>query len=677
MDFARKPYFNGFEEDEKLFRSHLETSNKADWQSKYFIPRVYGLIMSSLSEFAINKPDIIVEPETKKDALRTPYMKAALHANWKKNKGNAALLFLLLDALKLGIAIIEVGYRSNVRDIKEITKYDPTTEAIEWKKKEIFDFDDVYFESVNPRYFWIDESASTVKDAVDCTRQYIFSEQSFHQIFDSKYPRAKKVKSKGEVPKDEFFAPFVGSGVATNEICVFKYINKARDVLWWIANGELLNNPEDPNPYHHKQLPYTEIKLAPYDRYTFYGLSLPKIVGDIQNELNTMRNMAIDQTHLNIFSPFFYSADEDLDESVFSIEPGVGIPVSDPNAFQFFKQGQMGSDVYSMMDRFDEDTRQATGFDLRQQGLQGGGTATETAVLKETSLKRINLYLRFLEDFSMPDFSALWGDTIQQFYFMSSDTKTEKVKNRKSGKEKEKIFRSVKIPKSEVSSVSKVDTVGGFNFLDITPSDIRGDFDFNIRIGTTIAISKELSKQVKLQLYSILGSDELVNRERLVNDLLKAHELDPEEYMTSGTEEVSGNDAIALAEEQNKQLIAGQTPEIIPELVTPEHIQIHDALIKSGQIDEETRARVQEHVMQEIRMAKTGGVASAKADVESMSGDMGGLAVERNPALAKPLMKMPGLTKNVTSPETAAEITSKTAPTVTGPAVGKPTAKPR
>jgi len=674
MDKARKTYYDQMEADEKLFRSHLEVSTKADWQSKYFIPRVYGLAMASLSEFAINKPDILVEPDTRSDAMRVPYMKAVMHANWRKNKGNAELLFALLDAIKLGIAIFEVGYRKDKRTIKDITDYDPATEESKWKKKDIYDFDDVYFEIVNPRYFWVDESSNTVKNATDCIRKYIYGEQAFHQVFDSKFPKAKTVQTKGEVIKDEFFKPFVGTGTGTNEICVYKYINKIKDVVWWIANGVLLNDPEDPIPFHHKQLPYAEVKIAPYDKYTFYGLSLPRIVQDIQHELNTLRNMAIDQTHLNIFSPFFYSADEDLDESIFTIEPGVGIPVSDPNAFQFFKQKQMGQDVYQMMDRFDEDSRQATGFDPRMQGLQTGGTATETTVLKETSLKRINLYLRFLEDFSMPDFAGLWGDVLQQFYFMSSNVKKKKVKDRRNGNEREEIFRSIKIPKSEISQFRTVEQVGEFNFLDVTSQDIRGVFDFNIKIGTTIAISKELTKQVKLQLYSILSAEELVKKEKLVVDLLKAHDLDPEEYMTV-SQQTDVAQSIALAEEHNKQIIAGEKPRIMPELITPEHIQLHDALIKSKQLNKETRQRLVRHTMEEMRMAKaglpslTGATAGAPAQAYP--------ALERTPELTKPLMKMPGLTKAAVSPATAAEISAKTLPTVTGSAVGRPTVRPR
>lgn len=636
--------------------------------SKYFIPRTYGLVMSSLSEFAINKPDIVVEPDGKTDAIRSPYLKAVMMANWRKNKGNAELLFALLDVLKLGIAIIDVGYKKQERSIKDIISYDPLTESMEWENKKIYDFDDVYFETVNPRYFWVDESANSVINANDCIRKYVYNEQVFHDIFDTKFKNAKKVISAGVAQKDEFFKPFVGDGTNTNEVCVFKYNNKSKDATWWIANGVFLNNPNDPIPYHHKQLHYVDIKIAPYDKYTFYGLSLPRIVADIQHELNTHRNMATDQTHLNIFSPFFYSADEDIDESMFTLEPGVGIPVSDPNSFKFFTQGQVGQDAYKMMDMLDEDSRQATGFDLRQQGLATGGTATETAILKETSLKRINLYLRFLEDYSMPDFGGLWGDTIQQFYFQSTEKKTKKVKDRNKGTEREEIFRSVKVPKSDISSFRSVSSEGGYNFLDVTPDDIRGKFDFNVRIGTTIAVSKELSKQVKLQLYSILSTDNLVKRDKLVADLLVANDLDPEEYMARGAE-ININDSLALAEEQNKQIIAGRKPQVIPDLITPEHIQIHDALIKSGNVGNDIIKAIRQHTIDEIRIAK-GGFPTASVPASGMTGNFP--AIERNPGMSGPLAKQPGLTKESLQPSTAAEITSKTSPAVIGPAINKP-----
>jgi hypothetical protein len=320
-----------------------------------------------------------------------------------------------------------------------------------------------------------------------------------------------------------------------------------------------------------------------------------------------------------------------------------------------------------MMQRFDEDIRQSTGMDLRLMGLPSGGTATETTILKETSLKRINLYLRFLEEISLPDFAELWGDSLQQFYFESSEKKTRKVKTME-GNEKEEIFRSIKIPKADISNFRTVQTVGDYHFLEVTPADIRGSFGFNTKIGTSISISKELDKQVKLQLYSIMVNEPLAKRDKLVADVFKSHEYDPEEYMTTA-QGVDTGKSIALAEEHNRQLLAGEQPQIIAELITPEHIQIHDAFVQSEKISRQIKQAAQKHVLEEIRVSSTQGIGPNGTN--QPGGAMQAMqfpGVEKTPQLTQPLGNAQGMTKNTVLPPTAAEV---------GPAVMRPTLKPK
>ena len=103
----------------------------------------------------------------------------------------------------------------------------------------------------------------------------------------------------------------------------------------------------------------------------------------------------------------------------------------------------------------------------------------------------------------------------------------------------------------------------------------------------------------------MLGAEQLIKREKLLIDVLKAHERDPEEYMNI-TPEVDLEQSIQLAQEQNKQIMGGQDPQIISELITVEHIQIHDALLKSGNIDKDTKDRLLKHTLQEIRLSRLG-----------------------------------------------------------------------
>jgi len=249
----------------------------------------------------------------------------------------------------------------------------------------------------------------------------------------------------------------------------------------------------------------------------------------------------------------------------------------------------------------------------------------------------------------MPDFAEIWGDTLQQFYFQSTDVKNKKKRDR-DGNERTEIFRSIKIPKSDIALFQIVEQVDEFNFLNVTPQDIRGKFDFNVRIGTSIAVSKELDKQTKLQLFSILGADPLINREKLLSDVLKAHERDPEEYMTT-RQTVDMDQSIALAAEQNKEILGGQEPAVIPELITVEHIQIHDALIKSKNITADVRKRLMAHTLQEIRLSQLQGV-EGRAPAQPAEQFT---AAERLPQAAQRLVRQPGFPREAVLPPTAAE----------------------
>ena len=144
-------------------------------------------------------------------------------------------------------------------------------------------------------------------------------------------------------------------------------------------------------------------------------------------------------------------------------------------------------------------------------------------------------------------------------------------------------------------------------------------------------------------------------------DVLKAHERDPEEYMNI-TQQVDLEKSIALAQEHNRQIMAGQDPQIIPELISVEHIQIHDAFLKSKNIDKESKDRLIKHTLQEMRLSRLGGLEKSPSPTEEFT------AQERPAqALNQPLVKQPGFPKESVLPPTAAE---------TGTAPNRPVIKP-
>ncbi len=194
MNDARVPFIERFKRNESLYRSHLDVARRADWQSTLFVPRTYGLIQAELAQLALNKPDLVLDPENKGDAMRIPYMKAVAMENWKKNNGASEFLFGFLDSLKMGSGFFEIGYRNYQRNVKEIIDFDPSTGQIDWKPKKITEFDDVFFEAFRPEDLFIDESVAWIKDAKDGARRHTFSYEAFIDEFADKYPTAIRVR---------------------------------------------------------------------------------------------------------------------------------------------------------------------------------------------------------------------------------------------------------------------------------------------------------------------------------------------------------------------------------------------------------------------------------------------------------------------------------------------------
>jgi len=641
MKEARKDWETRWDKDEQLFRGLIKSTNKERWQSKLFINRIFTVCMKLFSELLTNSIDKIVEPGNKESIMKASYMTAVCEDNWKKNKGNAEFMFSMLDTIKLGTSFQEIGYKEERRTIKEITNEKDflKTGKLEYKEKEITEFDDVFFETVKVQDLYIDEGASSLATAKDCARRHIYDWDTFKEEFKD-WDNIKYVNKGGDTQHYEFYKPYIGVKIEEDEVEGWRYFNKQKDLYQIIANGILLTEPDNPIPFHHKQLPFREKKILPFDKYTLYGISFPYLIEHLQYELNTLRNMGIDQTHLNIFSPFVYSGNVDVDEDMIrKIGPGEGISIEGAvkDNFQFIKQGQVGMDAYKNIDMLDDDIRQITGINLKQPSYK---TATEAAIGKESILKIISIYLKWLEDAYFPEFAEIWGDTLQQYYFMSSNAV------RKKG-EKAELLRSIKISKAEDFPKEKVTVAGEFAFLDTTPEDIRGEFDFNLKIGTSIPISKEMNKISKTNLYQMTQGNPLIDEKKPITTLLKAHGEDPEDWLRPEQGQVDETKSIQLAVEQNKQIMQGIEPEIIPELITPKHIMVHQALKKSGKLDAGQSKDLMAHVLKEIEILKTKETTPELPESE--------LPLAPTSPLSKQMVKTQGLPRIATVPGEASK----------------------
>ena len=137
----------------------------------------------------------------------------------------------------------------------------------------------------------------------------------------------------------------------------------------------------------------------------FYGVGVPKVLKQVQEQLNLVHNMRNDAGQIAIQPWAYYQPSSGFKPNEVKVGPGKHIPVDDPNSVQVVKPMQLPT-------HFFEEEKILVGYSERLtgvgdlvlgQGIQGAGTATGVrSILQQGSLRMDVIMLRIgwgLRDF--------------------------------------------------------------------------------------------------------------------------------------------------------------------------------------------------------------------------------------------------------------------------------------
>ncbi|MBU0906954.1 MAG: hypothetical protein KKE05_02230, partial [Nanoarchaeota archaeon] len=404
--------------------------------------------------------------------------------------------------------------------------------------------DDCYFESIPIWSFYVDPMADSMETARDCAKVLVMPLKDFEKKY-KRYKSSKKVIAGASVDNQAWFKP-VGN-IGDDEVEVIHYYDKMEDLYLVIANGVLLTPHDNPIPYKHKELPFVrgiDVMLP----HSFCGVGEPKIMKHLQAERDTIRNMRLDTTHLNIQKQYIVDDRLELDDEDLIARPH-GIIRGPIDSISVIPQQPIGTEAYREEEFINDDIIKATGIDIRMQSIEGkGDTATEVAILKESALKRIRLKLRCLERIALYRLARLRLGNIQQFY---SIPVVKKVLGEE-GVEEVDTFRNVgfKHPK------------GSFEWFTARPEDITGEYDVVVIAGATLPVSKALEAQKSINLFDRLMGHPDVDQRKLAEELIKAHDKNPDELMSKPQEMPQGMSPEGL--QGGLQGLEGQMPPQMP-----------------------------------------------------------------------------------------------------------------
>ena len=512
--------------DEDQYMMQGASRAAGEWRADLKLPDTTGAILAAQSEEIDQTPGITYIARNPSDQERAAKFDAAFKYSWEKGQGNLELADFLLQRKVFGSAIGKEYWCTERIQEKEVSEWELDADGNQsyvpkkWEKKTRLIYDDVKFRSIYIKNFWIDESATNMENAIDCVELELLDEKAFHDNFDDLYDDAKLVKGAGTYAFDWYTRDEM-----EDKIEVICYYNKVRDMFAICANGILLTKPENPNPYKHKELPYVRSTYLPRIK-SFYGIGLPRLVRSLQEEKNTIRNMRLDVTKLNIGQIVIVDDKLELSDEDLEVKPRQ-ILKGPPGSIQVVSGPQVNPSSYQEEALLKEDIIRATGVDPRLQTEGGkGDTATEISILKESSMKRIRLTLRYLEWEALYRLGRLRLSNFAQFYKIPK-------------------FNDIIDDEGEITQDATYPTIameknGNTEYFSFSPEDTKGEYDIIVAPGSTLPISKALEAQKRINLFDRLKGHPDVNQRRLAEELIRAHDLPVSDLMAQQGEPPMG-----------------------------------------------------------------------------------------------------------------------------------------
>lgn len=584
-----------------------------EWQSNHYVPMTTSVIESALSEMVDQSPRPMILARGSEDIPKSIVMSHIFDYTWDIADSDLELEDILHDALIEGTGI---GQEYNFTDMRKIkTKRDGgSDQEPKWKEEDMLAFNGSYLEAVKNDDFFVDETGRGFRGpyaAKDCVRRYIMDIEVFKQFFKGNvwdpYGNAKFVQPGGDTSYWEWYKPPEGIDKSKQVEVLWYWSERPEDWLCIVANDVMV--VMGPNPYRHKLLPFARA-VDVRRTHKFYGKGEAALLESIQDELNTLRRMVIDRNHLDIDKMFIGSNRLNLSEEDLIARPHGFIPTDDINSVKAVEYADIPRSVELSMQHLEDDSTIVTGINPRSQALPTTGTATEAAILKESTLKRIRLKVRRFEREFLTRIARIRVSNIVQYYPQPKLEKivgevetnqykqqVEELKAQGAYKEVDGVGYKQTYPKIRLENVDlapsadgtfRENEIQGYSFFETKPEyflPTNGGYDIKFAAGSTIPISKPLLQSKATEMFDRLLPLSLqvkgtYDPKKLGDMLIRVNDMNPADFSVQ-TQNLPADDAstrlemaVELANTENSLMLRGK--DVPPTPYAPQaHTLIH------------------------------------------------------------------------------------------------------
>lgn len=601
-----------WEKQTEAFRGARGVTEGDDWQSHHVSPLTIAVVQSAISEMIDQHIRPFYAPQGLEKQAKATLMQHIWDFGWFTANSDLMMYDVYWDILTMGTAITQEYYRQDRRMVRDIVMGDD--DKFEEKERELLDYDDVYGEIVKLQDFFVDEMArgfEGVNAARDCIRRYIMDIDDFYLMYKGtkwdQFGDTGKVRPGGDTEYYEYYEPPDGIDKSRQVEVLHYWSEKPKDRFVIVANDVVIR--DGPNPYKHKKLPFVrwlDVKRP----HKFYGKGEPELLESIQSETDTLRRMIIDRNHLDIDKMFMVSSRIGLTDEDLIARPHGLIPTDDVNGAKAIEYGDIPRSVELSLQSLEDDAVIATGINPRQQALPEATTATAAALIKEGTLKRIQLKLWLNQQESLTRLAELRTSNFIQFYpqprleKIVGDAADEEYQNQLADLEKDGLVtddgkgnkyqvipKQISVKNQKIGKGANGEMTfsphNGYSSYDLRSEDFvplaRGGYVVYFESGSNIQVSKPLLKQSDLELADRLipiamqvpNSYDVV---KIMDMVLKDADKNPQDFRPDDAP--VDNDAqllsqsLQLAQIENAAMMQGKDVPATP-YAQPAHTRVH------------------------------------------------------------------------------------------------------
>lgn len=479
-DTKRKEAEKQWDLGDKMFLQWSEAREDGDWRAHVTLPDGFAAVQTHMQETIERRSRPLLKPVETTDVALEMFGNAILNHSMDTTGYDYQDYLAKQTAAIRGTSFVMENYRLDRREIQDLTGVNEDG-SLKYTKKIVTDADDTYTEFIDNEFIFLDPGAADQNDLRDFVRREVIDWDEFQRVYAllPDFMNIDKVPKAGHVDDGvKFFSR--PKDMEDNEVEVLHYFNRAIDAYYVLANNVLIRLT--PLPFKHKELP-----IAVYTHYNvpgqIYGLGIPKIIYSLTEERKSLRNLTLDRAHLSADKMFLMNDTIDLDEEDARSRPHGIVPVN-TNGLRLnevvmpIEYSDTPVSQYKAEDMLLEDIRRAHGIDDRLQGNNTGGTATEAAILKEASQRRINLVNLLAEMNTIIRIGKLKWSNICFFYPAGRVSKLVDPNDEKQNK----VLRTIRVEGRSFEIVK--DEGRGKNKLKTQDIDGESSFKLNKKFAT-------------------------------------------------------------------------------------------------------------------------------------------------------------------------------------------------